>query len=559
MLKLTHLLRRLIVFLLALPMLYQGCAQYNNFDNHKITKADELRGALRPERTCFDVNFYNLDIKVDIEKKQIDGFVDIYYTAITDFDKIQVDLFANLKIDKIIQDGNLLTFNRKYDAVFITTLHQQKDTRGVIRIYYHGTPRQAKNPPWDGGFVWSKDDNGNPWIGVACEGIGASLWWPNKDHLSDEPDSMSIKVSIPDDLVCVSNGDLRETEQLNNGFTRWDWFVSYPINNYNVTVNIAKYKHFSDLYVPRDGKDIRLDYYVLPYHLDKAKQHFRQVRKVLDCFEYYFDVYPFRNDGYALVETPYLGMEHQSAIAYGNRYMSGYLGGRIPGDMDWDFIIVHETAHEWWGNSISAGDAAETWIHEGFATYMEALFIEYNYNYERSLEYLASLKRRISNSEPIIGPMQVNWIYSSTGDEYYKGAWMLHTLRSAIGDDKTWFALIKSFYNKYKYSVITTDDFVHFVNDFTKRDYTAFFDQYLRHAALPVFSYSLSETKKGVSMSYRWKTDVKNFDMPIRIEVKDTYRTISPVEKEQEIFFKDVQSKDIRISTGLFLVDTEKY
>lgn len=385
-----------------------------------------------------------------------------------------------MKINKIVHKNKDLNFTRLHDAVFVQFPFQPKGTKGSFRVFYEGAPTVALIPPWDGGFVWSKDENGDHWIGVACEGDGASLWWPNKDHLSDEPDSMSIRVAVPDPYLCVSNGNLRSREALNDGYTRYNWFVSYPINNYNVTVNIAKYAHFSDIYTSPDRHELQLDYYVLPKNLEKAKKHFQSVHQTLKCFEYYFGKYPFWNDGYALVETPYLGMEHQSAIAYGNQYMRGYLGGMIPRKMDWDYVIVHETGHEYWGNSISCNDLSEMWIHESFTTYMEALYVEYTYGYKDALQYLDIFRRRpsILNEQPILGPKDVNWEDWTGSDHYYKGSWVLHTLRNAINDDELWFDLLKSFYQENAISNIETEDFVAYVKERTSKD---FIDSFLNN------------------------------------------------------------------------------
>lgn len=547
-----------IVFILLAGSLF---AQKDFYKNYTFTKADTLRGALRPERTSYDVTFYDLNIKIDIQKKYLDGYVDIFYTVVHDFQTLQIDLFANMKINKINSENQELSYRREFNAVFVDFPKiQQKGSKGFIRVYYEGAPIEAKNAPWDGGFVWTKDEQGNPWVGVACEGDGASLWWPNKDHLSDEPDSMSIRIAVPKTLTCIANGDLRGSEDLRNGYQRYDWFVSYPINNYNVSVNIGRYAHFSDTYEALDGEQLRLDYYVLAYNLEKAKEHFKQTHKVLACFERYFGKYPFWNDGFALVETPYLGMEHQSAVAYGNRYMRGYLGGMIPNDMNWDYIIVHETGHEWFGNSITANDLAEMWIHESFTTYMEALYVECAYSYKDAMRYLNSQRGFIYNQEPVIGPKDVNWEDWKGSDHYYKGAWLLNTLRHAINDDEVWFDLLKSFYQRYKYSHVTTEDVVNYVNHCAKRDYTPIFQQYLEYTKIPTLEYKVKAAgNNGVEVKYRWKADVAGFDMPVLAGKPDAYQQLFPTTKEwKTTVLNGVNVKEFKVADELFYIEVEE-
>lgn len=534
-------------------------AQSDFYQSYVFTAADTLRGMLRPERTCYDVYYYDLQLKVDIDRHHLAGAVDIYYKVLEDFTVLQLDLYANMKIEKVVFGDQELKYRRQADAFFVTfARQQQKGDKGQLRVYYSGAPRVAKNPPWDGGFVWANDNNGDPWVGVACEGDGASLWWPNKDHLSDEPDSMAIRISVPTGLTCIANGNLRQIVP-EGKMQRFDWFVSYPINNYNVTVNIAKYAHFRDVYKAKDGDTLALDYYVLPYNKDKAVKHFRQVHQVLACFEHYFDKYPYWRDGFALVETPYLGMEHQSAIAYGNQYMRGYLGGMIPSDMDWDYIIVHETGHEYFGNSVSCNDIAEMWIHESFTTYMEALFVEYAYSYADAIRYLNSQRYFISNKEPILGPPDVNFDNWDGSDHYYKGAWILHTLRHVIGNDDQWWALLKGFYRHASHSNITTRDFVAFVNQFTGKNFEPFFAQYLQYPTIPVFQYQLQQMGDDVRLRYRWKSDVPNFDMPLLVGAPSRYERILPVsDKWQEISLKNLTVKDFKVPTELFYIKKQE-
>ena len=469
-----------LLFLVLTPLY----SQFNYYANEAFTRADTLRGMLRPERKCYDVHYYDLEVDVFPKTQTIQGKVEIHFTARTNFDRLQIDLFENMKLSSITFEGRKLDFERIDNAVFIQFPSQPKGKQAFFTAFFEGKPIAAKNPPWDGGFVWRESADNVPWIGVACEGIGASLWWPNKDHLSEEPDSMRIHVGVPKPLYAVSNGELEGITEKGNR-QKFHWFVSYPINNYNVTLNIADYTHWQETYTAKDGSTMPLDYYVLKENEDKARKHFQQVPEVLSCFEHYFGKYPFWDDGYALVETPYLGMEHQGAIAYGNRYMRGYLGSMIPRHQDWDYIIVHETGHEYFGNSISCNDHAEMWIHESFTTYMEALFIECKYGYEDAVSYLQSQRAYVENQQPILGPMNVNWDRWKGSDHYYKGALILHTLRSVFNDDDLWFATLKSLHEKNKFSHMTTFDVIEHFDRAIQQDLKPFFQQYLGYAKLP--------------------------------------------------------------------------
>lgn len=547
-----------IIFTVCMLLLISGFtlqAQDDFYKTYPFTEADTLRGMLRPERTAYDVTFYELNIKIDPEQQFIEGYVDVFFDAVEDFDRLQIDLYKNMEINSIIFNDKVLDYERQHNAVFIDFPKQKKGTKSSFRVNYEGKPRAAKNPPWDGGFVWKKDKNGAHWIGVACEGDGASLWWPNKDHLSDEPDSMSIKIAVPEDLICVANGNLRNKEELRGGYMRYDWWVSYPINNYNVTVNIANYAHISDTYEAFDGEKLDLDYYVLTYNEKKATEHFKQTHKVLACFERYFGKYPFWKDGFAMVETPYLGMEHQGAIAYGNQYKRGYLGGMIPRDMNWDYIIVHETAHEYFGNSISVNDHAEMWIHESFATYMEALYVECVYSYQDALRYLASQRFFISNREPMLGPLNVNWTDFAGSDHYYKGAMMLNTLRHAINDDELWFDCLYSFHQRYAISQVETADFVNYVEECTKKDFKPFFEQYLKYPKPPTLLVNMKKVSdKSVTVQYKWDADVKDFSMPVAIGKQDEYEWVYPNTKEWKETKLKIGEGDFRVATELFYI-----
>lgn len=552
-------MKNLVITLLIWSIGVGVFAQPDYYRNHEFTRADTLRGMLRAERTCFDVHFYELDIRVDPDKNHLSGHVTVHFEAVKNFKRLQLDLFDNMTIDSIVTGNSRLGFEREYNAVFIDFPQQvERGVKDQVRVYYHGHPQVAVNAPWDGGFVWSKDPNGKHWVGVACEGDGASLWWPNKDHLSDEPDSVRVYLEVPGYLYGVSNGRLLGTQMLDDGFSRYEWFVSNPINNYNVTVNIGDYVHFTDVYKAKDGEKLDLNYYVLRDNLDKARKHFEQVQPMLACYEQFFGKYPFWEDGYALVETPYLGMEHQSAIAYGNKYMRGYLGGMIPRDMDWDYIIIHETGHEYFGNAVSAADMADMWIHESFTTYMEALYVECRYSYKDAVRYLRGQRSMIANKEPILGPYHVNWDSWRFSDHYYKGAWMLHTLRHAIGDDALWFDMLRDLYEYFRYSTTDTQAIIDYVNRYTGRDWTAFFKQYLWYPELPVFEYKLQAKRSGLVLQYRWRTPHAQFDMPLLVGKPGTYHRIEPVVGSwKTLKMEDCEVKDFKIATDLFLIQTE--
>lgn len=475
------------------------------------TRRDSLQGGLRPERTSFDVQRYDLNITVDPDKKFISGYNDITFNVIEKTKRIQLDLFENMKIDSIVFDKKKLTYKRDNDAVFINFPKElKKGQEEKLRFYYSGNPTIAKNAPWDGGFVFKKDTDGKPWIGVAVQGTGSSLWYPVKDHQTDEPDKgATIKVAVPNGLMDVSNGRFMGSTDLKNGYTRWDWEVKNPINNYDITVNIADYAHIHD---NLDGLD--LDYYVLRKNEEKAKEHFKEVKPMLQCFQSKFGKYPFYEDGYKLVETPYLGMEHQSAVAYGNKYKKGYTGFDMSGTgigMKFDYITIHESGHEWFGNSITSKDIADMWIHEGFTTYSETVFVECLYGYDDAMKYINGQRASVSNDKPVIGVFGVN--KEGSGDMYFKGALMLNTLRHVINNDAKWWALILKYSETYRKQIIDTPTVIAFFNKESGMDLTPVFNQYLNYKNIPVLQLRMANNK----LEYRWQTDEPNFKMPVGI------------------------------------------
>jgi len=528
----------------------------------EFSLSDSLRGSLSSYRSCYDVYYYDLNVTIDDKNKElINSYNDFYITSLEDFDNIQIDLFSNLEINSIVFNEIKLNFKRKFNAVFIDFPEIIKKGENVkFRVNYDGKPRKAVNPPWDGGFSWDYDKNKNPWIGVSCQGLGASSWWPCKDHQSDEPDSMRITCTVRSPLKVVSNGKLISNTigydlKLKSKVNTSSWFVSYPINNYNVTLCAADYAHFSDYYLS-NSDTLFLDYYVLTYNETKAKEHFKQVKPMLECFEEYFGQYPFINDGFSLVETPYLGMEHQSAIAYGNNYLPGYNGNKnfIAG-LDFDYIIVHETGHEWWGNSITTNDIADMWIHEGFCTYSEVIYVECMYGYETMLEYVNNQKRFVRNDKPIVGPYNVN--KKGSNDMYQKGSLMLHTLRNLINDDELWFSILKGISIDFKYKVLDGKDIIEYINRKVDFDLSLFFNQYLFNSKIPILEYKIQKEGREYVLLYRWNA-IKDFDMKLLINDGEKNIWISPNSEWKEYTIGNVDIKNFSIRDDLFYVDTKK-
>lgn len=528
----------------------------------EFSLSDSLRGSLSSYRSCYDVYYYDLNVTIDDKNKElINSYNDFYITSLEDFDNIQIDLFNNLEINSIVFNETKLNFKRKFNAVFIDFPEIIKKGENVkFRVNYDGKPRKAVNPPWDGGFSWDYDKNKNPWIGVSCQGLGASSWWPCKDHQSDEPDSMRITCTVRSPLKVVSNGKLISNKsgydlKLKSKVNTSSWFVSYPINNYNVTLCAADYAHFSDYYLS-NSDTLFLDYYVLTYNETKAKEHFKQVKPMLECFEEYFGQYPFINDGFSLVETPYLGMEHQSAIAYGNNYLPGYNGNKnfIAG-LDFDYIIVHETGHEWWGNSITTNDIADMWIHEGFCTYSEVIYVECMYGYETMLEYVNNQKRFVRNDKPIVGPYNVN--KKGSNDMYQKGSLMLHTLRNLINDDELWFSILKGISIDFKYKVLDGKDIIEYINRKVDFDLSLFFNQYLFNSKIPILEYKIQKEGREYVLLYRWNA-IKDFDMKLLVNDGEKNIWISPNSEWKEYTIGNIDIKNFSIRDDLFYVDTKK-
>lgn len=520
--------------------------------NAQFTRRDSLQGGLRIERTSYDVKRYDLNITINPEQKSIKGFNDITFEVMVPTQKIQLDLFDNMKVDSIVWNTKKLKYNRDNDAVFIDFPEKlASKSNHKLKFYYSGNPKIAKNAPWDGGFVFKKDSNGKDFIGVAVQGTGASLWYPVKDSQTDEPDNgASIKVAVPNGLMNVSNGRFLGSQDLKNGYTRWDWEVKNPINNYTITVNIADYVHIQD-----KMPDLDLDYYVLRENEAKAREHFAEVKPMMECFQSKFGRYPFWEDGYKLVETPYLGMEHQSAVAYGNKYKKGYMGFDLSGTgvgMFFDYITIHETGHEWFGNSITSTDIADMWIHEGFTTYSETVFIECMKGYDDAMKYINGQARNVKNDKPIIGQYGVN--NEGSGDMYYKGSLLLNTLRHVIADDEKWWKMLYDYSETFKKKIITSDTVIDYFNKASGTDLTPIFRQYLYSNQMPIFIYKV----KGDYLYYSWDNVMDDFNMPIDIGFEDKKIRLNPTLKEQKIKLKKLNKKSFQIYDNQFFVKIQE-
>ncbi|WP_128547100.1 M1 family metallopeptidase [Larkinella soli] len=525
-------------FLLSIGLLsaVSGSAQRYTF-----TRDDTLRGSITPERAWWDLAFYHLQVRINPADSSIGGSTTIRYRVLQPAQVMQVDLQRPLHIQKITQDGEELAFRQDGNAWFVTLKKKQTPGRTEsLTVFYGGKPRVAKRPPWDGGFVWKRDREGNWFIATACQGLGASSWWPCKDHMYDEPDSMLISVTVPNDLTDVSNGKLRKVTEHPDGTHTFDWFVANPINNYGVNVNIAKYVHWSDTLQGEKGR-LSLDFYALPEHLDSARRQFQQVKPMLKAFEYWFGPYPFYEDGYKLVDVPYLGMEHQSSVTYGNAFRNGYRGKDLSGTgigLRWDFIIVHESGHEWFANNITYRDIADMWVHESFTNYAENLYTEFYYGKEAGAAYVTGCRALIRNDRPIVGVYNVN--HSGSGDMYYKGGNMLHTMRQVIGNDARWRQILRGMNLTFYHQTVTGRQIEKYISQQAGMDFSKVFDQYLRDTRLPTLEYQLT----GEGIRYRWVNCVDGFNMPVRVCLNSTgpYQLLKPTTNWQLLKLKGAKA-----------------
>jgi aminopeptidase N len=517
------------------------------------THDDLLRGAYGPYRANNDLLFYHLDLRVDPDKKFISGTNTIRFKMLQDGTRIQLELYPTLQIDKVVMGSTTLKSARDGGTFFVDFPKTLRAGRTYsIDVHYSGNPTETGR---FGCFTFKKDTTGHPWINTACEETGAYVWWPNKEQWRDEPqEGMLLTIAVPNGLMDVSNGKFIGKKDLSDGYTRWDWRVHYPINNYDVALNIGNYVHFGDKF-----EGLPLDYYVLPEDLEGAKRQFAQVPGMMKAYYHYLGEYPFKKDGYKLVEVPYAGMEHQSAVAYGNHFANGYLNRDWTGvgiSLRFDFIIIHESGHEWFGNAITAADKSDMWIHEGWTTYLESLYVEYTYGHDDAMKYLNAYKKKVKNDRPIITTRGTN--AEPPQDQYFKGALFINTLRSIVNDDAKWWAMLRGYYQKYKYQNIMTEDIISYFNQQTGMNLTPVFDQYLRHPAIPTLELKFDKPDDaGGTVQYRWVADEKAFAMPVRVGSKEHWETIHPTTEWQTM--KTPLTKDqFDVATDLYYIDVSK-
>jgi aminopeptidase N len=504
--------------------------------NKTFTKADTLRGSLNANRTWWDVQQYNIQVTPDFASKTIKGQTTILCEVVSTpkQNTLQIDLQQPLIVDSILVNNTNTSFERNDNIILITPpLRVKKKNTFTITIHYHGAPKVAKNAPWDGGWIFKKDAQNNPWMSVACQGLGASVWYPCKDHQSDEPDKGAVlSITVPDSLQAIANGRLQKVEK-NNQQATYTWKVTQPINSYNIVPYIGKYTSFSDTLQGEKGT-LDITYWVLPYQLEKAKKQFAVVKPMLRAFEYWMGAYPFYEDGYQLIEAPHLGMEHQSGIAYGNQYRNGYLGRDLSGTgwgNKWDYIVVHESGHEWYGNNITTKDIADMWVHEAFTTYSETLFVEWMYGIQAGNEYNKGQRRSIENDRAIIGPYGVN--EEGSGDMYFKGANMLHTIRHSLNDDILFRNMLRAMYQRFYHSTVTTAQIEQFISNYTKTDFSSVFDQYLRTTQIPTLTLTVNEATQ--QCSYTFTASVPHFKIRLPITTNNTMLLLEASTKEQVI------------------------
>jgi aminopeptidase N len=514
----------------------------------ELTENNLLIGNLNENRSSYFVSYYDINIDFNIEEKSLDGFVTIKAKSLVDLQKLQIDLTERLNVSKITYNNKEIDFSRNMDAVIVS--FPEKIEEGSVfyfSVYYNGVPQSADNPPWAGGFTWSKDKENRDWIAVSCEGEGARIWWPNKDHITAEPDSVRMAYTVPSNLVAVGNGKfLGKTEKGNKA--TYEWFVKNPINNYNISVQIGNYVAVQDTF-KKDNVSHFMNHYVLDYNKELASNYFPQSKEVIRFYEKYFGDYQWYEDGYKLVEVPYLGMEHQSAVTYGNGF-SIYNGVR---SKSWpmygviDPLIIHETGHEWFGNSVTASDPTHIWIHEGLQVYSEAIYFEDKFDsYEVGVHYLNTLKNRIVNEIPIVGRENENH-WALHGDTYMKGAWVMHTLRSVVNDDKIWFEILKEFMEENAKDFADTNDFFKKVYDKTRTDYWYFAQQYFYSPNQPILEYYQTDKR----FYYRWNNVNDNFSMPIDFLVNGAAKRFNPT--------RDFQSFTISKHSKVEVMDWKFY
>jgi aminopeptidase N len=523
-------------------------AQYQPV-NKVFTRQDTLRGSITPERAWWDLIYYHLDITVNPSDSTIYGYNTVTYRVLKPYNVMQIDLQEPLKLTGAVQNNIPLSFKREGNVYWIDMAEKQEQGKVCsVVLTYGGKPKVSTRPPWSGGITWKRDKNGLPFVASSCQGDGASLWWPCKDHMYDEPDSMLISVNVPGNLMDVSNGRLRSVVKQKNKTKTYNWFVANPIDNYGVNINIADYAHFSEIYNGEKGR-LDCDYYVLKEDLEKAREQFRQASKMLEAFEHWFGQYPFYEDGYKLVEAPYLGMEHQSSVTYGNGFKNGYRGTDLSNSgwgLKFDFIIIHESAHEWFANSITYEDIADMWVHESFANYAENLYVEYYFGKEAGSEYVLGTRANIMNDIPIIGIYNVN--SEGSHDMYYKGGNMLHTLRQIVNDDEKWRGILRGMNKDFYHQVVKGSQIENYLSEKTGLNLNPFFNQYLRDIRIPVFEYSV----KGNDLIFRWNNCVPGFNMPLKIYISGKEQIVKPTPFLTTLKL-DIENAVIKVDPGYYV------
>ena len=537
------------VFLTSLLHLPPVNAQNQLLSKKILTRQDTLRGSVTPERAWWDLTYYHLDIVVNPSDSTIYGTNTVTYRVIEPAGLMQIDLQEPLKLTKAVQNNKDLAFKREGNVYWIELGDkQEKGQINSVVLTYGGKPRISKMPPWFGGISWKKDKNGLPFVASTCQGDGASLWWPCKDHMYDEPDSMLISVNVPGNLMDVSNGRLRSVVNKKNKTKTFNWFVSNPINNYGVNINIGDYVHFSEIFKGEKGP-LDCNYYVLKEDLEKAKLQFKQAPMMLTAYEHWFGPYPFYEDGYKLVEVSYLGMEHQSSVTYGNRFMNGYMGmdmSRSGWGLKFDYIIIHESAHEWFANSITYEDIADLWVHESFADYAEGLYVEYYFGREAGSEYLLGTRSLIMNDRSSIGIYNVN--KRGSEDVYAKGGNMLHTLRQIINDDEKWRGILRGLNKDFYHTVVKGSQIENYLGEKTGINLKPFFNQYLRDTRIPVFEYFVI----GKDLTFRWNNCVAGFNMPVRIYISGKEQIVKPTPNLTTLKL-DIENAVIKVDPGYYV------
>ena len=541
-------MKRCISLLLIFTTLSSGLAQQSNF-----SKQDTLRGSITPERVWWDLLHYNLDFKVSPSSKSIEGSNLIRYEVLSQNQLMQIDLQPPMEITSVLENNKKLNYNREGNVYYIQLKkNQQIGAINEITIHFKGAPKISNNPPWDDGFTWEKDNNGTDFIATSCQGGGSSIWWPSKDHMYDEPDQgIELSITAPKHLISVSNGRHIQTKENSNKTNTSTWKVVNPINNYGVNINIGDYVHFTEEYKGKKGV-LDCDYYVVSYNLEKAKKQFKEVSRTLEAFEHWFGPYPFYEDSYKLVEVPYLGMEHQSSVTYGNGYKNGYKGIDLSGTgwgLKFDFIIVHESGHEWFANNITNIDIADMWIHESFTAYSENLFLDYHFGTEASNAYVTGTRKNIQNDKPIIGNYNVN--NSGSSDMYYKGANMLHTLRQIIDNDKKWRSILVGLNKDFYHQTVTTLQIENYIDKYFEIDLKPFFNQYLRTIKIPTLDYKLENN----NLLYKWSNVVDGFSIPIKVFINSTSQWIRPTSRWKKLLSdKNINSFSV---DNNFYIETE--